>query len=925
MTDHLDEYRTKAGRERQVQREKSLRDHALGQRVQSIKDGNLDPVLRRWVNASVVPSARRLKEACVKIVEDHDFAAAGRVLGSPTFGVMAVTDAAKQMIPIMGWMLKGRSPGRTTDITVTTYAEDVVLSVLGYLLRRISVASPDEPVSLNSALSGAATMARETVMGQWITSVQGAGAMARLQGGADTPGWKRKYRLKGVANLLTGQVKPQLDEEGRGEIELEEMGSKKILKVIDPRTKAERRIELRPPDSDDWLILQMAKREPGEADPYASTWVTLALMVLAAAQGELGWFDIGTGKSGNRKTKAKGKIIVLSEAARDAIGEDVEAWTQFAFINAPMLYPPEDGGYLTVKMKKVSAKGAVKGAHTQAEDTIAWQGAADVMAGTTWTVNTDMLDLIPQVVGLPKGVHLGEYKRHAMDKFWLPIYFDFRGRAYYRTTAITYQGSDEQKALLQFTPRCGAELTKDWMQGGKANPTEDALCVFACGLAGEHDKAPLSQQRVTGRHLLRTAHQTHGLWGTPANPQALRGWLSSKDKPATLLALARGYSRGDDELDRIPIQIDGTCNGLQHLSAMFQDEIAAPYVNLTSPDPEEHGPADIYAQVAELAAERLAAKAVAKPFNTDWQSANRLLKCVKIDRTLTKRSVMVLPYGGTLNAVRSYTLESALKQDPGVSPWIDCLVFDDVANTWRRDDHALEMGYDAFAERELADHPLFKRDINVLADIVWDAIRETLPRAMQAMDAFRKIGAYAGKRVLTWRVDNTGLRDQDLWVRQSRTKAQLKRTRLKGFHLPDMVRSLAMLSGSKEVDATYHRTGIVANFIHSHDADHLHRTMRTFDRAGLRDFAAVHDCFATRLSQIVTLKEMTRATFMEKYEPGSDQHPLNQPVALLDPKDMEPELYFKSWYDIAEAAGAEFPEPGTWTPDEMKDSYWFFS
>ena len=79
-------------------------------------------------------------------------------------------------------------------------------------------------------------------------------------------------------------------------------------------------------------------------------------------------------------------------------------------------------------------------------------------------------------------------------------------------------------------------------------------------------------------------------------------------------------------ISRLPVSVDGTCNGLQHLSMLMRDEVGGKATNLI---PGE-GPQDIYQQVAD--------------------EANRLLGQSKVSRKMAKRPTMTLPYGSTQRA-----------------------------------------------------------------------------------------------------------------------------------------------------------------------------------------------------------------------------------------------------------------------------------
>ena len=286
---------------------------------------------------------------------------------------------------------------------------------------------------------------------------------------------------------------------------------------------------------------------------------------------------------------------------------------------------------------------------------------------------------------------------------------------------------------------------------------------------------------------------------------------------------------------------------------------------------------------------------------------------------------MVLPYGGTRMTIIEAVTSSVLDQNPDPRPW-----------------HVV--GYEAFADRPLGDHPLFRADCRELGGVVYDAIREVIPRAMSLMDTLRGIAKGVGERSLEWatsRVDASAgaAEDTTLWVIHAYSQAASSRTSLKGFHLPNSVRSLSMRVGKDDIDKSKHVTGIVANYIHSLDAAHLARTMRRFRELGGTSFGAIHDCLLGRPSEMHLLGRAVREAFKELYE----EDPLTYPVRLREPKSGKVEE-FPSWYALAESmmvpdatiedekerkqapmVPLRFPEKGLWKPEEVLQSAWFFS
>ena len=84
-------------------------------------------------------------------------------------------------------------------------------------------------------------------------------------------------------------------------------------------------------------------------------------------------------------------------------------------------------------------------------------------------------------------------------------------------------------------------------------------------------------------------------------------WWTKGDAPWQLLAACFEYIRAIDSgnpesyLSCLPIQQDGSCNGLQHYAALGRDKLGALQVNLLPTDK----PQDVYTGVAELVIKRI--------------------------------------------------------------------------------------------------------------------------------------------------------------------------------------------------------------------------------------------------------------------------------------------------------------------------------
>src|SRR5205085_11516304 len=89
------------------------------------------------------------------------------------------------------------------------------------------------------------------------------------------------------------------------------------------------------------------------------------------------------------------------------------------------------------------------------------------------------------------------------------------------------------------------------------------------------------------------------------NPVRVHRFWKEADKPWTFLAACQEWKcyreQGPDFRSHLPVSMDGTCNGYQHLSAMGRDPIGGRATNLLPFDE----PQDIYQEVADHVRRRI--------------------------------------------------------------------------------------------------------------------------------------------------------------------------------------------------------------------------------------------------------------------------------------------------------------------------------
>lgn len=446
------------------------------------------------------------------------------------------------------------------------------------------------------------------------------------------------------------------------------------------------------------------------------------------------------------------------------------------------------------------------------------------------------------------------------EKIWFPYQMDFRGRLYPIPVLLQPQGSDLAKGLLYFAEGKGLtdEKAVEWFKIHGAN-------VYG------YDKESY-KKRIEWVDLHSVEINEYA-----KHPLENRGWAEA-DKPFQFLAWCFEYadwcSNPDEFTSHIPIQLDGTCNGLQHYSALLRDIRGGRAVNLINSEK----PNDIYGVVATRLEEKLnELKTVSKD---DLDSVDNLYAVhwlnLGINRKLTKRPVMVLPYGGTLLSCREYIGE------------------------YLTDNYSPNFIWQHFGVGDNPSECTFKAS-NWLSKYLWESIQETLQSATVGMDYLRKLARAvmkaSDKPYLEW------ITPVGLLVRQgyAARKAREIRTELYG----KMFKVKVNVDRDDEADKQRMVNGICPNFIHSLDAACLMVYLIRCKDEGITSFMTVHDCYGTHAADTEKSARILREAFVEVYRLPILEYFKQDLIGDTDIKEL-PEMPEQGELDIEEVLNSEY-------------------
>lgn len=414
-----------------------------------------------------------------------------------------------------------------------------------------------------------------------------------------------------------------------------------------------------------------------------------------------------------------------------------------------------------------------------------------------------------------KGRHTGilskitELARYQDEpELYFPTFIDWRGRLYFRSN-LNPQSSDAVKGCVEFAEgkRLGAEGLF-WLKVHVAN---------CCGY-DKHDndlKAKWTEENWS---------EIEDFINNPLEVDA-----PEPDTAFTLLqsglALQSALALDDPRtyICHVPVAMDATCSGLQHLSALTRDPVGAYYTNLIDNNSDQKS--DIYMRVAEVADISKIDLCTMKVDNKEVPSPvlQKFWKELDITRTMAKKPVMTFVYGSTLLST------------------LDTLALD-----------MSDMGIEPIKDKQ--GKILFS--LNALATPVGKALRkgveQTVPESAKMMKFMQSLVRKHKDVTMKW-LTPVGVPVVN-WAEGSMAKR---------LHIHSMgVESITMMVHDNTYNTRAASNGIVPNFVHSMDSAHLCKTINDFEGSIL----PIHDSFATHASDVAEMHKSLRTTFIDMYK-----------------------------------------------------------
>lgn len=577
------------------------------------------------------------------------------------------------------------------------------------------------------------------------------------------------------------------------------------------------------------------------------------------------------------KGMATDKVIVATEETAKWLLDKNESFALRQEQNVPMVVPPKDwsfgtrGGYLfALRGKYPLVRGMFWAKRTEPEQTDMplVYAALNALQRTAWTINRGVYAAMEaqydqDLLNKPEPLVMPEYleerpkedeergrwvskaaKQHDMifkwrqemrkrrrvldtahalldvEKFYYPYSLDFRGRIYPLADYLHPQGDDYSRALLMLAD--GKEVTD-------GNEGLAWLAVHGANCYGEDAGRKMSRLSFAERVSWVDQHESH-IRAVANRSHDAQEWADAADDPWQFMAFCFEWAAALDAQDRgvpfrshLPVYLDGTCNGLQHFSAAFRDEVGGEAVNLTRRD----RPNDIYQRVADRVLEALEREA--DPV------AARILGLGLVNRKLAKRPTMTFCYGSKQYGFKKQLRDYLRKLDN----------WQKIKDTLVNDDGKSDVG----------------TACALLARLLWEALEDIVVKAAEGMqwmqDCAQEIAI--GTNTVRWVVPFTGLPVKQSYI-------SLKTSTVRTILMGSVVKSeLHVPKDTMQINKRKEANAISPNVVHSLDAAALVLAVVAGIERGIRSFAMVHDSYGTLAADVREMRVATREAFVGLY------------------------------------------------------------
>jgi len=419
--------------------------------------------------------------------------------------------------------------------------------------------------------------------------------------------------------------------------------------------------------------------------------------------------------------------------------------------------------------------------------------------------------------------------------FYHPIFSDWRGRLYTNNTTLSFQGNELNRSLLYF--KNGNILDKKGIE---------SLKIYTANCFGLNKLSRNYKIKWVNDNFIKIIELNNNL---------------IKDAKEKLLFIASAYelksynNNPNEFISRLPIYLDATASGLQHLSVMTKDLNLAKYVNILKNTNDEI-PNDIYIEMA---------KKVSDIINNlcDSNLYTQIKKLlIEKNRDFLKQAIMTTSYNVTLRGIKDQLIDKIFTKTNDKFRYIDTKKeqkIEKVYNLYKlKDIKYLKEEY----RNEFENFKLNGSEIMYLAKIIHNTLYDTYPSLKLLVKYFNDINNFLSLISLEigiiWKTPSGLILEQKYLETISEERTRNILGHRKSYNIKKTI---------PKVNKGKQKIGLMPNLIHSMDSSHISMLVNNFIKYNKNiNLVTIHDCFVTDSNNIEMLHFHVRLAFLRLYQ-----------------------------------------------------------
>jgi DNA-directed RNA polymerase len=456
---------------------------------------------------------------------------------------------------------------------------------------------------------------------------------------------------------------------------------------------------------------------------------------------------------------------------------------------------------------------------------------------------------------------LGVANTYLNVSMYFPLRLDQRGRIYCEPLYFNYQSTELAKALISFAKpgiiHRKDKLTIDYLKSYGAN-------CYGNGL----DKKSYSK-RVDwfNKNIEDVLDYKNGILLTKAKNKCL------------FLAFCMEYVRFTHFLEQdslefqtyLPIQLDATCNGFQHLALLSNETKMFKELNISKTSKKDD-PKDFYTFMINALNIMFKDKSESLDVTDDDRESYLRLIAFPWNRKYIKYAIMTWPYNATLTTIVKY-IKDTLKVCDFTEEEYE-IVKNNINYKKNKQTELITnvVHWYGLPTQSIPKRLLNDRDIFLLGNAIKDIITKYFPKIIKLSDYLLNVASICASLgiPITWSLPN------GLHIKQSYLAT--KTATIKPFTFIKSSFKLR-ITDKNNFDISKQKTALMPNLIHSLDSTSLSLLYDRFfySHKPFVNFYAIHDCFTTtcdkvesliNLLKIVYLNLYTEDTYLRKFDKG---------------------------------------------------------